>query len=350
MISSNEAARIILEKYGKPLQYKELTTLILAETTWSTEGKTPDATINARLSTDIKEKGVASIFQRVGPSTFALRSWGLPEFSSKKITPKPKVTTRSETLPVPKTMTFNDAAFFILDKYGNRQPMHYEKITEKILELDLVNTEGRTPSSTLYAQILSEIKRYDRRGDTPRFVKHGKGMVSLYKWLRVGLASQIDAHNLAVRKKLHKRLFDLDPIAFENLVGELLVAIGFENVVVTKRSGDGGIDVRAVLVVGDVIKTNMAIQVKKWKNNIQTPIVQNVRGSLKTHEQGLIITTSNFSAGAYVEAQIIDKIPVALMNGEQLVSLLVENNIGITRTARDLIDLIDENIDHEIVY
>ena len=350
MISSNEAAKIVLEKYGKPMQYKDLTALILAETTWSTAGKTPDATINARLSTDIKEKGTASIFQRVGPSTFALRSWGLPEFSSKKNTLKRNNKTNINTQPVPQTMTFNDAAFLVLDKFGNRQPMHYEKITEKILELGLVVTEGRTPSATLYAQILSEIKRFSRRGATPRFVRLGKGLISLQKWSGAGLASQIDAHNLAVTKKLHKRLFDLDPTAFENLIGELLVAIGFEDVVVTKRSGDGGIDVRAVLVVGDVIKTRMAIQVKRWKNNVQSPIVQNVRGSLSTHEQGLIITTSDFSSGAYEEAQIIDKIPVALMNGERLVSLLVENNIGVTRTSRDLIDLVDESTNQEIVY
>ena len=37
-----------------------------------------------------------------------------------------------------------------------------------------------------------------------------------------------------------------------------------------------------------------------------------------------------------------DKTPVALMNGEQLVALLVENDIGIQRTAYDLIDLEEE--------
>ena len=68
-------------------------------------------------------------------------------------------------------------------------------------------------------------------------------------------------------------------------------------------------------------------------------MVQQVRGSLSTHEQGLIITTSDFSKGAYDEAQEPDKIPVALMNGEQLVTLLIENDIGIHRISYDLIDL-----------
>ena len=154
-----------------------------------------------------------------------------------------------------------------------------------------------------------------------------------------GLVYEIDSHNADVRKKLHEKLFDMLPKEFESLVARLLIAIGFDDVVVTPMSNDGGIDVRGTLVVGDVIKTRMAVQVKRWKKNVQAPVVQQVRGSLSTHEQGLIITTSDFSKGSYEEAQIPNKIPVALMNGEQFVALLVENDIGIHRTSYDLIDL-----------
>ena len=131
----------------------------------------------------------------------------------------------------------------------------------------------------------------------------------------------------------------MDPIAFEELVGELLAKIGFEDVAVTRASGDGGIDVRGTLVAGDVIQTKMAVQVKRWKNNVQAPVVQQVRGSLGAHEQGLIITTGDFSAGARQEAEQPDKTPIALMNGKQMVSLLIEHDIGVVRTNYDLIDL-----------
>jgi restriction system protein len=60
----------------------------------------------------------------------------------------------------------------------------------------------------------------------------------------------------------------MDPAAFEELVGELLAKIGFEDVTVTRASGDGGIDVRGTLVAGDVIQTKMAVQVKRWKSNV----------------------------------------------------------------------------------
>jgi restriction system protein len=83
----------------------------------------------------------------------------------------------------------------------------------------------------------------------------------------------------------------------------------------------------------------MAVQVKRWKANVQAPTVQQVRGSLGTHDQGLIITTSDFSSAARIEAERPNAVPVALMNGEQLVRLLVEHNIGVHRTPYELIEL-----------
>lgn len=330
-MNSLDAAAAVLEKADKPLHYKEITERVLAEGLWATQGKTPWNTINAQLAVDIKEHGSLSRFQRTEPGMYALRAWGLPEYEGKKKKPKAPKTTE--------TMTFNDAAEHVLNKFGKRQPMHYRAITEKVLALGLVHTEGKTPEATLYAQILTEIDRQKRRGETPRFVKHGKGFVGLRKWMGKGLAFQIQQHNANVRKKLHAQLYAMDPAQFEALVGQLLVALGFEEVAVTSVSSDGGIDVRGTLVVGDVIRTRMAVQVKRWKKNVPSPTVQQVRGSLGTHEQGLIITTSGFSKGARKEAERPDAIPVALMDGEQLVQLLVENDIGVHRNRYDLIEL-----------
>lgn len=81
------------------------------------------------------------------------------------------------------------------------------------------------------------------------------------------------------------------------------------------------------------------MQVKRWKRNVQSPAIQQVRGSLGAHEQGLIITTSDFSKGAKEEAERPDATPVGLMNGEQVVALLVENEIGVRRTPLQLIQL-----------
>jgi len=242
----------------------------------------------------------------------------------------------------PKTLSFTDAAAFVLEQYADKQPMHYRSITQKILDLGLVHTQGQTPEATLYAQILTEIDRKTRQGHSARFTRHGKGMVGLSAWVVGGLADQIDQHNRRARGQLLAHLATISPAGFEELIGQLLVALGFQEVVVTGRSGDGGIDVRGTLVVGEVIRTRMAVQVKRWKANVQAPTVQQVRGSLGTHDQGLIITTSDYSSGARTEAERPNAVPVALMNGDQLVRLLVEHQIGVRRASYELIELSHE--------
>ena len=106
-----------------------------------------------------------------------------------------------------------------------------------------------------------------------------------------------------------------------------------------EEGSDGGIDVRGTLLISGAVRIKMAVQVKRWKANVQRPIVQQVRGSLDTHEQGLIVTTSSFSRGAIREANEPNKTPVALMNGEQLAALMMEYNMGTRRTSHDLFEL-----------
>ena len=65
-------------------------------------------------------------------------------------------------------------------------------------------------------------------------------------------------------------------------------------------------------------------------------------GSLSAHEQGLIITTSDFSPGAVREAAQPGKTPIALMNGWQLVMLLMEHGIGVRRSTLDLFEIDEE--------
>lgn len=141
--------------------------------------------------------------------------------------------------------------------------MHYKEITRLAIENGWLVTEDKTPESTMYAQILTEIKRYKDSGRSPRFIQHGNGMVGLGKWIAKGVVSEIELYNKQTRKELLSLLLAMDPIDFEDLISRLLTAMGFEKVEVTKYCGDGGIDVRGVLVIGDVVRTKMAVQAKR---------------------------------------------------------------------------------------
>jgi restriction endonuclease Mrr len=59
--------------------------------------------------------------------------------------------------------------------------------------------------------------------------------------------------------------------------------------------------------------------------------------AINSHENRC--TTSDFSSGARAEAERVNAVPVALMNGEQLVRLLVEHEIGVRRESYDLIEM-----------
>ncbi|GAB6166181.1 hypothetical protein JCM19992_21810 [Thermostilla marina] len=325
-----QAAIQVLTEAGGPLTAQEITERILAQNLWQTRGKTPHATVAAQLYSDIKKRGDDSPFIQTGPNTFTIRDGvELPPMAPEK-GKKPQG-----------QYSFTDAAEKVLEQFGNKRPMHYRDITAKALEHNWIATEGRTPEATMYAQVLTEIRRRQQRGEQSRFVQHGRGYVGLSRWMGKGLAFEIEQHNRRVRQALHKRVLAMDATEFEELIAQLLAEIGFEDIEVTKRSGDGGIDVRGTLVVGEVIRTRMAVQVKKWKprNRVQAPIVQQVRGSLGAHEQGLIITTSDFSAGAIKEAARPDAVPVALMNGEQLVALLAEYEIGVARRTYGILEV-----------
>jgi restriction system protein len=346
-VTVQNAAIQILLSAGKPLHAKEIAKRIIDGGLWKSEGKTPDATVSARLYSDIKSNGDKSPFVKVGPQTFALRdsaqisSGAAPVPAAVQEAPKPS--------PASAGFSFTDCAQKVLEEFGGKKPMHYKEITEKALQKGWLVTGGKTPEATMYAQVITEIKRQQKRGERPRFVQHGRGYVGLSQWMGRGLAFQIEQHNHQVRKALRERLLAMKPGEFEELISQLLAEMGFEMVEVTKLSGDGGIDVRGTLVVGDVVRIKMAVQVKKWKlkNNIQAPVVQQVRGSLGAHEQGLIITTSDFSAGALKEAAQSDKTPIALMNGEQLVMLLMEHSIGVHRSTPDLFEIDEEFAAHQ---
>lgn len=336
------AAIQVLKEADRPLHAREIAKLIIEAGLWKSDGKTPAATVGARLYSDIKSNGDTSPFVKVGPQTFALRysavvsSGAAPVPSIVQEAPKPSVANAG--------FSFIDCAQKVLEAFGGKKPMHYKEITERALEKGWLVTSGKTPEASMYAQVITEIKRQQKRGERPRFVQHGRGYVGLSQWMGRGLAFQIEQHNDQVRKALRERLLAMKPGEFEELISQLLAEMGFEMVEVTKLSGDGGIDVRGTLVVGDVVRIKMAVQVKKWKlkNNILAPVVQQVRGSLGAHEQGLIITTSDFSTGAIKEAAQPDKTPIALMNGEQLVMLLMEYGIGVHRSTPDLFE-IDED-------
>ena len=339
-----DAAYEVLKKSGSPMSPSDMMCLILESGAWTTKGKTPAQTLGARLYVDIKKLGAKSRFVNVGNGRFALSGVKADESSAQ--VPLPGFGAKSATISG-KTYSFTDCAEKVLKAQGSHKPMHYLDITRMALSKGWLKTSGQTPEATMYAQIIQEIQRLRKRGEVPRFVQCGKGLVALTVWDKAGVDFQVQQHHEDVRKKLKTKLMALKPEEFEELVSRLFCTIGFREVSRTRLSGDGGIDVRGTMVTGGVIRTELAIQVKRWKHNVQAPTVQQVRGSLGAHEQGCIVTTSDFSSGAREEASKMDKAPIALIDGKELINLLMENQVGVRRKEVPLFEVQENLLDEE---
>lgn len=331
-MSALDAAASVLDKAGQPLHYREITRRMLDSGLWSSSGKTPDATVNAQIVTEINRKGPDSRFIRTAPGTFALND-GAHEHYEITRSKKPEG-----------TLTFLEAAYKVLSENDDRSPMHYKAITEMALDQGLLDTKGLTPEATMYAQIVTTVNKAEAEGEVSRFVKHGGGIVGLTEWEGVGVAMAIRQHNKTIRDELLARVSQLDPADFEELLGRLLAEMGFDEIEVTKYHGDKGIDLRGTLVISGGIEVKMAVQAKRWKNPVQAPEVQKVRGATSANERGMIITTSRFSAGARAQAERAGFTPVGLIDGEELIGLMVKHQIGVRRESQVVIELDEDTL------
>lgn len=235
-------------------------------------------------------------------------------------------------------MNFLDAAYQVLKEAG--KPLHYTEINQRALAQQLIIPKGQTPAATMGSRLYVDTKKLDSL-----FKRFSKGYFGLSERSQAdGIASRVNAINQNTRQQLHQLLLDMPADRFETLVGELLLAIGFEEdtIKVTNYHGDGGIDVRGVLNAGGLTRINAAVQVKRWKKNIQAPTVQAVRGSLTAHEHGIIITSSDFSKGAYLEANAVGKTPISLVNSGELLELLIEHGIGVNKEQHTVLSLDEE--------
>jgi restriction system protein len=121
---------------------------------------------------------------------------------------------------------------------------------------------------------------------------------------------------------------------FEDLVVELLVAMGYGGSI--KEAGkaigktrDGGID--GLIKQDRLGLDNVYIQAKRWQGTVGSPELRDFVGSLEGHHasKGVFITTSKFSGDARKYLEKVNK-TVVLIDGEQLVELMIEHGIGTT--------------------
>lgn len=125
-------------------------------------------------------------------------------------------------------------------------------------------------------------------------------------------------------ESIRGRLLATPAERFEHFVKDLMLATGFINVVVTKFSQDGGVDVNAYASAAMWPVENMLVQVqaKRWLHTVGRKEVAELRGSLEPFARGAVVTTSHYSKAAIVEASSAGKAPIVLVDGYSLALII----------------------------
>ena len=143
----------------------------------------------------------------------------------------------------------------------------------------------------------------------------------------------------ALRDDLIARILLNTPEFFERVIIDLLVAMGYggshaDAATRLGRSGDHGVD--GVINEDRLGLDRVYVQAKRYapQNGVGRPDVQGFLGSLVRFgaTKGVFVTTSTFSNGA---REFVRHLPqrIVLIDGAQLVDLMIEHDVGV-RTSR----------------
>lgn len=122
----------------------------------------------------------------------------------------------------------------------------------------------------------------------------------------------------------------LSPEGFERLCQRLLREHGFQNVRVTGRSGDGGIDGEGILEINPFLSFKVLFQCKRYQGSVGAGMIRDFRGALiGKADKGILLTTGSFTMEAKREAVRDGANPIELVDGEKLVGMFEKLKLGV---------------------
>ena len=153
------------------------------------------------------------------------------------------------------------------------------------------------------------------------------------EWRRAGAGARHQRYCSAGRR-LPRRIGSdaaiAPPAGFERFCQRLLRESGFQEVTITGRSGDGGIDGIGMLQVNALVSFKVLFQCKKYAGSVTPSHVRDFRGAMTGRaDKGIIITTGSFTSEARKEAVRDGAPPIELVDGEKLTGMLEKLELGL---------------------
>ncbi len=156
------------------------------------------------------------------------------------------------------------------------------------------------------------------------------------------------AINRSLADDLLAEILGLSPRFFEQLVVDLMVAMGYggsqqDAARTTRYSSDGGID--GIIKEDRLGLDSIYLQAKRYTDKtVGRPEIQSFAGALDLHKarKGVFITTSSFSREAQEYVGLIEK-RIVLIDGDRLAALMIEYGVGVTTRQTLTIKTLDSD-------
>lgn len=148
----------------------------------------------------------------------------------------------------------------------------------------------------------------------------------------------------SLKQDLLVALKRVDPVRFERIVLDLMEKMNYGTGSMTKLSHDGGID--GIINEDELGLQKIYLQAKRYsENKVNEREIQNFVGALGCSivSKGVFITTSFFDERAKRKAESAQGKVVRLIDGDELVTLMIRYNLGVQTKRTYTIKRVDED-------
>lgn len=207
----------------------------------------------------------------------------------------------------------------------------------------------------IYVAVNNANRQAEATGERKRFHTYREG--EQRGWIRLELGSQyargsaaksieesIYEANRRLDEQLRQRFARMSWRTFEsNFLRAVLEKLGFQDVVITQASRDGGYDATAAYRRG-LVDAQALVSAKHWSRPVSVEEVRMMRGIKGPQDTAIIVTTSTFTQDARNEAKPgQNQRVVYLIDGETLVRICKENQIGVRREQLPELFVLEED-------
>jgi restriction system protein len=92
-----------------------------------------------------------------------------------------------------------------------------------------------------------------------------------------------------------------------------------------------------------VVRVKGAFQFKRWQQNVPRPVIDQFRGAITgLYDQGIFITTSDFTEDAKQVSSRLGTVPIVIINGDKIIDIMLEKGLGVRKEPLSVLWLDEE--------